>query len=330
MSPSFDPQFWMAGRHATELMDVTDDPSKLNDGNFWAITSDFNGKFTAARFSKVEKNTSFDFAWEPVSGNWQSSFDQVAYCSYVKEIQNEIAAGNVYQVNACRVLTAQYDKSIIGLASKLISENPAKYGGYLGLPGIEIASASPERFLTRVNGNLITSPIKGTRSLGETGEFSEKDKSENIMIVDLMRNDLSKICQEDSIAVPRLLATEIHPGLEHLVSDVIGQLKYGTDWVQILDALLPPGSVSGAPKSSALSIINKFESNSRGPYCGIFGWVEGDRAELAVAIRIFWRSDDEIHFGTGAGITWASDPMGEWRETELKARKLISIAGGSL
>ncbi|MEN9698668.1 MAG: hypothetical protein RL448_623, partial [Actinomycetota bacterium] len=159
MSPSFDPQFWMGGRHATELMEVTEDPSKLNDGNFWAITSDFKGKFTAARFNKVETNTSFNFTWKPVSGKWQSSFNQNKYCAYVKEIQNEIAAGNVYQVNACRVLTAQYDQSIIGLANKLISENPAKYGGYLGLPGIEIASASPERFLTRVNGNLITSPI---------------------------------------------------------------------------------------------------------------------------------------------------------------------------
>ena len=155
-----------------------------------------------------------------------------------------------------------------------------------------------------------------------------KDKSENIMIVDLMRNDLGKICNENSISVPRLLVTEAHPGLEHLVSDVIGHLRNGTSWGEIFQALSPPGSVSGAPKSSALSIIEKYEGKSRGPYCGIFGWVEGDHAELAVAIRIFWRMGDQINFGTGAGITWASDPKLEWNETELKARKLISIAGG--
>ena len=328
MSENPEPQFWMGGRHASELIEVTNNPSKLSDGDFWAVTANFDGQFTAAKFKSINTNLKFDYPWQPITSTWKSSFDQVQYCDYVREIQSQIADGNVYQVNACRILSADCKQSLIGLASKLISDNPAKFGGYLKLPGIEIASASPERFISRINQTIMTSPIKGTRALGEIGEFSEKDKSENIMIVDLMRNDLGKICDENTISVPRLLANEIHPGLEHLVSDVIGDLKFGTDWPEIIDALLPPGSVSGAPKSSALSIIDKHEGEARGPYCGIFGWVHGGRAELAVAIRIFWKTGDEINFGTGAGITWASDPTAEWNETELKARKLIAIAGG--
>ena len=268
--------------------------------------------------------------WNPIKSTWKSSFDENQYCDYVRAIQSEIADGNVYQVNACRVLSTECDQSLIGLAGKIIAENPAKFGGYFKLPNLEIASASPERFISRINQTVMTSPIKGTRALGEAGEWSEKDQSENIMIVDLMRNDLGKICSENSITTPRILATEIHPGLEHLVSDVIGEIKFGISWPEILDALLPPGSVSGAPKSTALSIIDKYEGKNRGPYCGIFGWVQGGRAELAVAIRIFWKENYRINFGTGAGITWASDPHQEWNETELKARKLIGIAGGLL
>ena len=318
----------MGGRYATQLLEITNNPEKLNDGDFWAIAANFDGEFRAAKFKTIDENTLFKHEWNQIEGNWQSTFTEDKYCNYVKEIQECIANGEVYQVNACRILKSECDHSIIGLASKIISENPAKFACYLALPDLEIASASPERFLSRSNQKIITSPIKGTRPLGVVGDFSDKDKSENIMIVDLMRNDLGKICIESSISVPRLLATEVHPGLEHLVSDVIGQLRTGTSWAEIFEALSPPGSVSGAPKSSALSIINKFEGNARGPYCGILGWVEGDRAELSVAIRIFWRIGNQINFGTGAGITWASDPKSEWDETELKARKLISIAGG--
>ena len=322
------PQFWMGGRHATHLLEITNNPEKLNDGGFWAVATNFDGEFRAAKFQDITSSNLPKSDWRKIEGNWQSSFAEDTYCNYVRDIQESIASGDVYQVNACRILSADCNQSLLGLANQIIVENPAPFAGYLALPELEIASASPERFISRSKQMIITSPIKGTRPLGMTGEFGEKDKSENIMIVDLMRNDLGKICNENSISVPRLLVTEAHPGLEHLVSDVIGNLRNGTSWGEIFQALSPPGSVSGAPKSSALSIIEKYEGKSRGPYCGIFGWVEGDHAELAVAIRIFWRTGDQINFGTGAGITWASDPKLEWNETELKARKLISIAGG--
>jgi para-aminobenzoate synthetase component 1 len=117
--------------------------------------------------------------------------------------------------------------------------------------------------------------------------------------------------------------------LTHLVSDVQGTLRAGVKWRQIFDALTPAGSVSGAPKSSALRIISEHESAPRGVYCGAIGWIEGERAELAVGIRTFWKGADSlVRFGTGAGITWGSDPVNEWEETQLKAEKLIAIAGG--
>jgi para-aminobenzoate synthetase component 1 len=163
--------------------------------------------------------------------------------------------------------------------------------------------------------------------LGST-EFGSKDRSENIMIVDLMRNDLGMICQSGTVEVTRLLYSQDHPGLQHLVSDVEGDLIQGTGWKEILQAISPPGSVSGAPKSSSLSVIAEHEK-PRGPYCGILGWVEGDKAALSVAIRIFWK-DEKINFGTGAGITFASDSLAEWEETELKAARLIKIAAGKI
>jgi len=243
-------------------------------------------------------------------------------------IKEKIAAGDIYQVNLCRVLSTKSSQSLQGLANRLQLDNPAPYASYLRLPGLEIASASPELFLERKGEVIKSTPIKGT---SKVGDFGAKDRAENVMIVDLMRNDFGRICESGSVDVARLLATESHPGLYHLVSDVVGRLKKGVNWSQIAQALLPAGSISGAPKSSALKNIAQIERVKRGPYCGVIGFVENDQALLSVGIRIFWSSgDDQIHFGTGAGITWASDPESEWEETALKAKRLISIASGVL
>jgi para-aminobenzoate synthetase component 1 len=218
-------------------------------------------------------------------------------------------------------------QNLAGLFARMQYANPAPFASYLKIPGFEIASASPERFLSRNGDQLITSPIKGTIRWDEE-DFGEKDKAENLMIVDLMRNDISRIAQEGSVEVSELFRREKHPGLTHLVSDVQGELLNGISWAEILTALSPPGSVSGAPKSSATQVISQSEI-PRGPYCGALGWIEGDQAVLSVAIRTFWK-DAHLNFGTGAGITWSSDARAEWEETQLKARRLISIAGGEL
>ncbi|CAB4336205.1 unannotated protein [freshwater metagenome] len=288
---------------------------------------------TFARFENVFESSFPETSWEGFTSSWNSSLSRNGYIKYVDEIRSLIANGTVYQVNACYEMVnsaADSEVDLSGLFTRLLKGNPAPFAQYLKIPTLEIASASPERFLSRQGNLVLTSPIKGTIR-GDKASFGEKDKAENLMIVDLMRNDLGKICADGSVEVSELFRSEVHPGLTHLVSDVQGTLREGITWREIFEALTPPGSVSGAPKSSALTTISDNEGVARGVYCGAIGWVEGDRAELAVGIRTFWKgSDSVVRFGTGAGITWGSDPLSEWEETQLKAEKLIAIAGGEI
>jgi para-aminobenzoate synthetase component 1 len=262
------------------------------------------------------------------------------YVDAVESIRQDIARGWVYQANLCRVLSTAIDRdlNVVALWKLLAEHNPAPYLSALQVPAalsglasdVRIVSASPELFLSRKQQVLRSSPIKGTAKVAS--ELLEKDQTENIMIVDLIRNDLGQVCESGSVKVVDLLRLEQHPGLVHLVSDVEGTLPSETKWSTIFSALLPPGSVSGAPKSSALEVIERLENCPRGIYCGGFGWVNADdqTAELAVGIRTFWQEDSVngkfLNFGTGAGITWASDPEGEWHETELKTQRLLSVA----
>ena len=329
MNAGVEPIFWMGNRYATGLQLVTHDPQEITEDGFWAVTISFEGQWSCAKFESVIEApfpiTDSGF----VSSQFQSSMDRKTYVSYVESIQEEISNGEVYQVNACRMLSAPISRnfSLMGLFSSILHNNPAPYASYLRIPGLEIASASPELFLRRKENVVTSSPIKGTRPTGGP-EFGSKDTAENVMIVDLIRNDLGQICVDGTIDVPRLLNVEEHPGIDHLVSDVTGELKKNLSWHQIIQPLLPPGSVSGAPKSSAVKIISKHEKN-RGVYCGAIGWIEGTACELAVAIRTFWKEDETLKFGTGAGITWASDAASEWEETELKAERLVKIASGT-
>jgi len=324
------PQFWMGGALARDLIEVNSDPRCLADGDFWAISTTYEGEFRAAKFKAIT-NEPFPTVSTTarVSGKWESSTSESEYIQYVEKIREEIASGGVYQVNACRRLSIKSSATLDLAFANILKSNPAPFASYLRFTDMEIASASPELFLTRDGDQIKTSPIKGTkRSVSE--KFGNKDRAENIMIVDLMRNDLGQICIPGSIAVPDLLRDEEHPGLSHLVSDVTGQLRAGISWNEILKALLPAGSISGAPKSAAKRIIAELEPEPRNVYCGVMGWVHGDQAVLSVAIRTFWRESEYIHFGTGAGITWSSNAQAEWDETELKAERLISIVGGDL
>ena len=257
----------------------------------------------------------------------------------IDEILEEIDSGNVYQ--AC--LTARWEADFAGdpwsLYQNLRRTNPAPFAGYLELPEVAIASSSPERFLRADPGRRVESrPIKGTAPRGRHPEeddknrqhleASAKDRAENLMIVDLVRNDLGRVCEYGSVRVPSLLATEPHPGLFHLVSTVEGRLYPGMGWPELLAATFPPGSITGAPKLAAIDVIHRLETAPRGVYCGGVGWVDADagRGELNVAIRTFWIEDGLLHFGTGGGITYDSTPEGEWEETELKARRLLEVA----
>lgn len=315
---------------ARDLVAVSDDPDCLADGGFWAISTTYEGEFRAAKFKTII-NEPFSTASTTVRviGKWESSTSESEYVKYVEKIREEIASGGVYQVNACRRLSIKSPATLDLVFANILEANPAPFASYLRYGDLEIASASPELFLIRDGDQIKTSPIKGTKR-SATEKFGSKDRAENIMIVDLMRNDLGQICIPGSIAVPDLLRDENHPGLSHLVSDVTGTLRTGITWDEIFTALLPAGSISGAPKSAAKRIISELELTPRSTYCGVMGWVHGDQAVLSVAIRTFWREGEYIHFGTGAGITWSSDPQAEWDETQLKTEHLISIVGGEL
>ncbi|MFD9797104.1 chorismate-binding protein [Streptomyces sp. NPDC059070] len=329
------------GLLASDLRDVTSDPEALDSTGFWAVAADFEGRLVCARFGDVRAAPVPDpvaGAWRgPAAGDWTSSLDRAAYTAGVRRIREHIAAGEVYQANLCRVLTAPLPDpaaaDVDALTALLARGNPAPYAGTIRLPahGVEIATASPELFLRRTGRTVESGPIKGT---GRTAEdLLAKDHAENVMIVDLVRNDLGRVCATGSVTVPELCAVEPHPGLVHLVSTVRGELREGAGWPELLAAAFPPGSVTGAPKSSALRIIEALETAPRGPYCGGIGWVDADRgrAELAVGIRTFWidRAAGVLRFGTGAGITWGSDPEREWAETELKASRLLAVASGA-
>lgn len=336
--PDLPPLARFGGLVATGLADVTSDPTALDSSGFWAVSADFEGRLVCARFRDVRREPvppAVPGEWRgPRVGDWTSSLDRGAYTQGVRCIREHIAAGEVYQANLCRVLSAPVapGADVDALTALLARGNPAPYAGTIRLPGrgVEIATASPELFLRREGRVVESGPIKGT---GRTeADLLEKDYAENVMIVDLVRNDIGRVCATGSVTVPELCVVEKHPGLVHLVSTVRGELREGAGWPDLLTAAFPPGSVTGAPKSSALRILAALETVPRGPYCGAIGWVDADRGsgELAVGIRTFWidRPEGVLRFGTGAGITWGSDPEGEWRETELKAARLLAVASG--
>jgi para-aminobenzoate synthetase component 1 len=324
----------VGGRVLTELLDVTSDPAALDGEGLWAVVLPFEGDPVLARFAASRPARPWPGRpWEgPRIDDWTTSLDRAAFCAGVDAIRAAIAAGDVYQVNLTRRLSAPLPPGadVAALGAALGAGNPAPYSAVVRLPavGCEVASASPERFLRRDGDRVASSPIKGTAA-DPTG-FLPKDRAENVMIVDLVRNDLGRVCEWGSVAVPHLCAVEHHPGLVHLVSTVTGRLRPGVGWGDIVAATFPPGSVTGAPKLAALDHIARLEAAPRGVYCGAVGWVDADRArgELNVAIRTFWVEDGRLHLGTGGGITWDSTPAGEWAETELKARRLLAVATG--
>lgn len=329
-------------RLATDPDQVTHDADDLTSG-FWAVVVTFEGALTAIRFRTVREAgpqlSPPAGAWRGLRGPWRSSLTQAAYEDGVEDIRERVAAGTVYQVNLCRILSHDLpeDLQVAALGRLLDERHPAPYAGTIHAPevGVEIACASPESYLQRHGQHVISRPIKGTARTA--AQMLPKDFAENVMIVDLVRNDIARVCRPGSVGVDALCRAEAHPGLVHLVSDVSGDLIQGAQWRDILDASFPPGSVSGTPKHTALTAITDLEPVPRGPYCGAIGWIDADRQEasLAVGIRTFWADRDlngarVLRFGTGAGITWGSQARAEWEETRLKAHALIALAGTDL
>lgn len=336
-------QAWVGGRLYRDLVEVTEhledlDASATAAGDHhWVVVAPFDGSPLCARFATVvdapEPPDPVAQTWVgPTPGSWSTSLDEDHFTKGVDRIREAIAAGDVYQVNLCRTLAAPLgpDADPWALVRSLARANPAPFAAVVDLPslGLWLVSASPELFLSRQGRNVSSGPIKGTAA--DAHSFLDKDRAENVMIVDLVRNDLGRVCAAGSMAVTDLCVPEPHPGLWHLVSRVSGVLRPGVGWSELMEATFPPGSVSGAPKLAALAMIDVLEPEERSVYCGALGWVDGRSGDgcLSVAIRTFWWQDGRLRFGTGGGITWGSDPRGEWEETELKAARLVGAASG--
>ncbi len=267
----------------------------------------------------------------PDLGPWRSSLTHEEFADRVRAIADLLTAGECYQVNLTRQLVCDTPADPVALFTALATENPAPYGALVRLAGTSVVSASPECFL-RWDGPVVeTRPVKGTGPTAAALAASPKDRAENVMIVDLARNDLGRVCVPGSIVVPELFRVEEHPGLFHLVSTVRGRRRVGVGPAELLRATFPPASVTGAPKPRVLQAIEDLEPVRRGVYCGALGWIdtERDAGDLAVAIRTFTvpGATGQTTLGVGAGIVADSDPHAEWAETELKAARLLRAAG---
>lgn len=259
-----------------------------------------------------------------------STLGRRGYVDGVEQIREHIRAGDLFQANLTHLLTARYPSGGRELYRRLRARSPSAFSAYLDTGWGEVASVSPEGFLSLRNGHVETRPIKGTaprsgdperdRELAAGLLASEKDRAENVMIVDLLRNDLSRVCRPGSVRVPSLVALERHPTVHHLVSTVRGELEEGAGAVELLRATLPAGSISGAPKIRALELLRGLEPVRRGVYTGALGVVERNgNVELSVAIRTAVVREGWAWYGVGGGITLASRPAEEWRESMDKA-----------
>jgi len=282
-----------------------------------------------------------------VEGGWwersldlRSSFTRDGYLAAVQRVIDYIYAGDIFQANFSQRFEAPLADAPWPLYQRLRQRNAAPFAAYLDFPDAVVLSASPERFL-RVNaaGHVETRPIKGTRprglgpehdaALGQALTESAKDRAENLMIVDLLRNDLSRVCRPGTVRVPELFALERYATVHHLVSTVVGDLTEGSDGLDLLRAAFPGGSITGAPKLRAMEIIAELEPSQRGVYCGSIGYwsVTGD-LDTNIAIRTATVRNGRVYFSAGGGIVADSVPEQEYRETLDKARGLIDALVG--
>ncbi|MEX2268005.1 MAG: anthranilate synthase component I family protein [Acidimicrobiia bacterium] len=268
-------------------------------------------------------------------GSARSTLEKHEFEAGVRAIVALIESGECYQVNLTRQLAWDQGADPIALFHSLADRNPAPHAALVTLPvlpGAEtvVVSSSPERFLAWRGRDVETRPIKGTAVDAAWLRASAKDRAENVMIVDLARNDLGRVCEYGTVHVPELCGVEAHPGLHHLVSTIRGRLREGVGPGGLVRATFPPASVTGAPKPRVLQAIEDLEPTRRGVYCGAIGWLdtERDEGDLAVAIRTFVVDSEGTRLGVGGGIVADSDPAAEWRETELKAAQLLVAAAG--
>jgi para-aminobenzoate synthetase component I len=280
----------------------------------------------------------------PVEGGWwdpsvglRSSFTYDGYLTAVARVREYIFAGDIFQANLSQRFDAPLAEAPWALYCRLRTRNAAPFAAYLDFPDVVVLSASPERFLrVDVGGHVETRPIKGTRprgvgpehdaALGQALAESTKDQAENLMIVDLMRNDLSRVCAPGTVRVAELFGLEHYATVHHLVSTVVGDLTTDADALGLLRAAFPGGSITGAPKVRAMEIITELEPSERGVYCGAIGyWSVTGALDSSIAIRTAVTLGGRLYFSAGGGIVADSDPEQEYLETLDKARGIIDV-----
>jgi para-aminobenzoate synthetase component 1 len=278
---------------------------------------------------------------------FRSSLSRAEYEGRVERVRDHIARGDLYQANLTRRLEAPFDGDPWEPYRHLRTGDPSLFSAYLDIGASAetgrpraLLSASPEPFLSLdASGIVASDPIKGTRPRGRDREqdralacellASAKDRAENVMIVDVLRNDLGRVCRPGSVRVPRLCRLERTAAVQHLVSTVTGRLTPGHDAFDLLAAAFPGGSITGAPKIRAMEILEELEPVRRGPYTGALGWVGPDGAmQTSILIRTFVADGRRMTLHVGGGITWGSDPRAEWDETVAKAHGPLGAIGG--
>jgi para-aminobenzoate synthetase component 1 len=267
---------------------------------------------------------------------WHSNFTKSAYEAAVERVRDYIRAGDIYQANIAQRFSADLPPGFdaFSLYRRLRATNPATFGAYLAFEDLRVASSSPERFLKLAGRAIETRPIKGTvrrvadpaedARLGAALQADPKERAENIMIVDLLRNDLSRICEPHSVRVPVLCGLESYASVHHLVSVVTGTLKDGMDAIDLIGATFPGGSITGAPKLRAMDIITEIEGDARELYCGAIGAIGFDGGlDTSIAIRTVVMDGRTAVLQAGGGVTLLSDPAREYEETLTKAARVF-------
>jgi len=265
--------------------------------------------------------------------------DAEAYGQAFRRVQHYLHAGDCYQVNLARRLSAPFRGDPLGAWLRMRERAPGPFGAWQSFPGQQVLSISPERFLRLEDGEVDTRPIKGTRRRGgspqldrrlaEALQQSAKDRAENVMIVDLLRNDIGQVCETGSVRVPLLCRLETYPAVHHLVSYVTGRLARGRTATDLLRACLPGGSITGAPKRRAMEIIDELEPGPRGVYCGAIGYIGWDgNMDTNIAIRTAVCDNGEIRYWAGGGVVVDSQEEAELRETVDKALPFLALTDG--
>jgi len=267
---------------------------------------------------------------------WRSNFDRQSYEEAVEKVRAYIRAGDIYQANIAQRFVADLPAGFdpFALYRRLRETNPATFGAYLEQEGLTVASSSPERFIRLDGRHVETRPIKGTarrlddpvadRAAAEALQASVKERAENVMIVDLLRNDLSRVCAPGSVAVPTLCGLETYANVHHLVSVVTGDLRDGLDALDLLEGTFPGGSITGAPKIRAMDIITEIEGDARELYCGAIGRIGFDGAlDTSIAIRTVFMDAHQAVLQAGGGVTLLSEPGPEYDETLAKAARVF-------